>query len=81
MNDREKAEAAKRLIEDPLFDEAFQTLREELLIAWEHSGAQDQVERESAWIGLRILSRLRTHFESLITTGEMEKRKNDIGMM
>ena len=81
MNERERAEAAKRLLEDPLFDESFQTLRDELLNGWEHSAAHEQVERESAWLGLKLLTRIRIHLESLITTGEMEKRKNDIGMM
>ena len=81
MNDDERAQHAKRILEDPVFVEAYDLLRDEILTTWEHSGAHDQTERETAWLALKILSRFRVHFESLVTTGEMSKRKNEIGLM
>ena len=64
---------AKTLLEDYMFDEAFDAIREEILSAWEHSETDDMRARETAYISLKLLSRLRIYFESVVTTGEFAK--------
>ena len=77
MNEEQRAENAKRILEDPMVREAFDLLRKEFLVGWEHSSAHDAETRENLWWGLKILSRLEGHFESIISTGQMAKAQKD----
>ena len=77
MNEEQRADNAKRILDDPLVQEAFDTLRQEFLDRWENSPAQDTDARETLWLGLKILSRLEAHFESLIASGQMAKAQRD----
>lgn len=72
-NEEQRGEHAKTLLEDYMIDEAFESIREEILSAWEHSDNTDVTARETAYISLKLLSRLRTYFESVVTTGEFVK--------
>lgn len=64
---------ARNLLNDELFVEAFDVTRQELLNRWEHSHSEDAQARESIWLALQILSRLRIHIESVMTTDELAK--------
>jgi len=64
---------AKAILEDELFIEAFDILRSELLERWEHSSSKEAEARESIWLGLQLLLRVRRHFQSILETEEMEK--------
>ena len=64
---------AKAILEDALFVEAFETVRKELLQRWEHSSADEIDARESIWLALQILQKLRLHIESVMTTAEMAR--------
>ena len=77
MNEEQRAESAKRILDDPIVQEAFSTLRQEFLDRWENSPAQDTDARETLWLGLKILSRLEVHFESLIASGQKAKAQRD----
>ena len=73
MSNELREEHAKRLLEDPLFQEAFETLRQELLARWENSTTHEVDARESIWLGLALLKRIHAHIESIVTTGEIAK--------
>ncbi len=77
LNEEQRADNAQRILEDPLVQEAFSTLRQEFLERWENSPAQDTNARETLWLGLKILSRLEIHFESLIASGQIAKAQRD----
>ena len=77
LNEEQRADNAQRILEDPLVQEAFSTLRQEFLDRWENSHPQDGNARETLWLGLKILSRLEIHFESLIASGQMAKAQRD----
>ena len=66
---------AKNLLNDELFVEAFDVTRQELLNRWEHSNQDDVQARESIWLALQILSKLRIHIESVMTTDELAKSR------
>jgi len=68
-----REEEARRLLENDLFQEAFETLRTELMTRWENSSSNETEAREQIWLGLQLLQRVRRHLESILETGEMER--------
>lgn len=68
-----REEKAKALLEDELLQEAFETLRNELLARWEHSTTSEGDAREQIWLGLQLLQRIRRHLESILETGELDR--------
>ena len=73
MDIEQRERAAKRILEEPLFQEAWTTIHEEFLDRWENSQTQDTQAREHYWLGLQLLKKLKTHFESVMTTGELSR--------
>ncbi len=65
---------AKNLLNDSLYNEAFDTLAEELYNTWYNSSVKDVESREQSWLSLRLLERLRLHLTSIVETGEMAKK-------
>ena len=65
---------AKNLLNDSLYNEAFDTLAEELYNTWYNSSVKEVESREQAWLSLRLLERLRLHLTSIVETGEMAKK-------
>ena len=64
---------AKRLLENELFVEAFDTLEKELLLSWSRTGSNDVSQRESCWLATRLLERVKAHITSIVETGHMAK--------
>ena len=64
---------AKRLLENELFVEAFDTLEKELLLSSSRTGANDVSQRESCWLATRLLERIKAHITSIVETGHMAK--------
>lgn len=60
-------------MEDELLQEAFETLRTELMNRWEHSSTTESEAREQIWLGLQLLERIRRHLETILETGELER--------
>ena len=73
MNNEEREERAKNLLENELFNEAFEVLRKELLGQWEQSGSQHTDQRESIWLAIRLLEKIKGHITSIVETGHMAK--------
>ena len=73
MDPELRLQRAKALINDELLTEAFDTLRTELMDRWENSTSNEVEARESIWLGLQLLARVRRHIHSIIETGEMAK--------
>ena len=72
LND-ERARHANNLLQDDLFREAFDVLKEDLMNRWSHSGSTESESRESIWLAMRLLDRLEGHFKSIVETGQMAK--------
>ena len=73
MTPEERERRARSLIDDPLLNEAFDTLKEDLMNRWNHSGSTDLEARESIWLAMRLLDRIHGHLTSIIETGHMNK--------
>ncbi len=72
-SDDERARHANNLLQNDLFKEAFEVLREDLMNRWSHSGSTESEARESIWLAMRLLDRLEGHFKSIVETGQMAK--------
>ena len=68
---------AEALLNDELLNEAFETIKTELMDRWENSASNEADARESIWLGLQLLTRVKRHLESIVTTGEMLKRREN----
>jgi len=73
MNNEEREARAKNLLQNELFNEAFEVLRKELLGQWEQSGSQNTDQRESIWLAIRLLEKIKGHITSIVETGHMAK--------
>ena len=73
MTPEERERKAKILIDDPLLNESFDVLREDLMNRWTHSGSTDLEARESIWLAIRLLERIEGHIKSIVETGHMAK--------
>ena len=73
MSDDHREERAKNLLSNPLFNEAFDVLKEDLLNRWNASGSREVEARESIWLAMRLLDRLYGHINSIVETGHMNK--------
>ena len=73
MTPEEREGKAKALLRDPIFNEAFDTLKEDLMSRWNHSGSNELEARESIWLAMRLLDKLYLHIQSIVETGHMAK--------
>ena len=73
MNNEERELRAKNLLQNELFNEAFEVLRKELLGQWEQSGSQNTDQRETIWLAIRLLEKIKGHITSIVETGHMAK--------
>ena len=71
MSIENREEKANRILTDPLYKEAFEVLKEDLMNRWEHSGSTELEARESIWLAMRLLERIQGHLKSIIETGHM----------
>ena len=73
MIDEERERRAQNLLENPLFKEAFEVLRKDLMDRWNASGSSELEARESIWLAMRLLDKLYGHITSIVETGHMNK--------
>ena len=73
MTDKRREEHAQRLLNDKLFDEAFETLKKDLMDRWNNSGSNESETRESIWLAIRLLEKVRGLIESIVETGRMSE--------
>ena len=74
MDKEQRESRAKSLLSDELFNEAFTMLEQDIKDTWYRTSLGDTEARESLWLSLRLLERIRLHLTSIIETGEMAKK-------
>ena len=62
---------ARRILEHPLWQEAFDTYEARLLAGWSSSGVHDVDAREKIWLALQTVKIIKHDLESIMTTGKM----------
>lgn len=70
-----RAEKAKRILDDPMFSEAWGRLETDVLKAWKAS--RDPVERERLWHAQDVLDKLKNAFDSYVRDGKLAQRDID----
>ena len=73
MDNELREHRAKALIDNPLFQEAFDVLKEDLMGRWSQSGSTEVEARESIWLAMRLLDRVHSHITSIVESGRMDK--------
>ena len=73
MTPEEREGRAKSLLNDPLFNEAFNAIKEDLMNRWNVSRSTEVEARESIWLAMRLLDRINAHIKSIVETGHMNK--------
>ena len=73
MSDLQREEKAQNLLNNELFQEAFEVLRKDLMDRWSASGSTELEARESIWLAMRLLDKLYGHIQSIVETGHMNK--------
>ncbi len=73
MTPEEREVRANSLLNDPLFNESFNVIKEDLMNRWNVSGSTEVEARESIWLAMRLLDRIHGHLKSIVETGHMNK--------
>jgi len=73
MSDLQREEKAQNLLNNELFQEAFEVIKQDLMNRWSASGSTELEARESIWLAMRLLDRLYGHIQSIVETGHMNK--------
>lgn len=66
-----RGERAAHLLSDPLIAEAFTTIEQELMQAWQTSPARDVSGRETLWLSVKLLNQVKAHLHSVVETGQL----------
>lgn len=66
-----RANRAREVLENPIFQESLQTLRNDIEQQWRTSPARDAEGREHLWVMQKLLTRIVGHLEQTMLTGRM----------
>lgn len=79
LKEMDRGQQARDLLEHPLMQEAFSTIRESYLTQWKNSPARDADGREKIWAYLKQLDLIEAHLTTTLETGKMAQHQ--IGLM
>jgi len=68
---RARANAARRILDDPLVAETFSALEREYLKRWVESGFADRDGREELHRYVHVLRQFRAQFEAMVADGDV----------
>jgi hypothetical protein len=66
-----RGEQARRLLEDPLLQEAFSAVEATLHVTWSTTSDDAADERERLWLMLKLLRRVRGRLAEVLETGRL----------
>ena len=66
----DKGRLAKEVLENPVYQEAFDSIKKELYSQWQNS--ENQTEREHLYIAHKMMDKLQSTFKQAVTNGEVE---------
>ena len=72
-----RADEAKRLLDNPLFKEAFKTIREELIKHLLNTRVAEEVERDRLYITIKALDLVEQHIQSVFETGKLAEKEQE----
>jgi len=72
-----RADDAKRLLDNPLFKEAFTTIREELIKHLLNTRVAEELERDRLYITIKALDLVQQHIQSVFETGKLAEKEQE----
>ena len=72
-----RADDAKRLLDNPLFKEAFKTIREELIKHLLNTRVAEELERDRLYITIKALDLVEQHIQSVLETGQLAEKEQE----
>ena len=72
-----RADEAKRLLDNPLFKEAFTTIREELIKHLLNTRVAEEMERDRLYITIKALDLVEQHIQSVLETGKLAENEQE----
>ncbi len=69
-----RGQKAAQILSEPLFKEAFATLKQECYDKWLTSPVRDEEGREKLWLMLKATERAEQHLRSVMETGKLAER-------
>ncbi len=72
-----RADEAKRLLDNPLFKEAFETIRKALIGHLLNTRVAEEVERDRLYITIKALDLVEQHIQSVLETGKLAKKEQE----
>ena len=72
-----RADEAKRLLDNPLFQEAFKTIREELIKHLLNTRVAEEMERDRLYITIKALDLVHQHVQSVLETGRLAEKEQE----
>jgi len=72
-----RADEAKRLLDNPLFQEAFKTIREELIKHLLNTRVAEEMERDRLYITIKALDLVEQHIQSVLETGKLAEKEQE----
>ena len=73
----QRADEAKRLLDNPLFQEAFKTIREELIKHLLNTRVAEEMERDRLYITIKALDLVEQHIQSVLETGKLAEKEQE----
>jgi hypothetical protein len=72
-----RADDARQLLDNPLFQEAFATIRKELIEHLLNTRVAEEVERDRLYITIKALDLVEQHIKSVFETGKLAEKEQD----
>ena len=70
-----RADNARQLLDNPLFQEAFTTIRKELIEHLLNTRVAEEVERDRLYITIKALDLVEQHIKSVFETGKLAEKE------
>ena len=72
--DIQRGQNARRLIDDPLYKEAFDTTKEHLIDLLLQTKISEEVERDRIYVTIKSLDLVDQHIQSVLETGKLAEK-------
>lgn len=72
-----RGQQAGAVLDNPIYREAIDGLRDQLRGEWEASPARDTEGREKLWLAVNLLTKLEAHLAQTMQTGQMARMQLD----
>ena len=72
-----RASEAQQLLDNPLFQEAFKTIREELIKHLLNTRVAEEMERDRLYITIKALDLVEQHIKSVFETGKLAEKEQE----